>query len=278
MTDISAEIVKKLRETTNAGMMECKKALAEAGGDMEKAARILRERGMALATKRAARSTKQGIIASAAGADGKAASLAQVNCETDFVARNDNFKAFVAAVAARACTTDASLADEMKADVTAKIAEIGENIVITRHTRFVLQGTGVIGSYIHMGGKAGVLVEIACGKAATASSPELRELATDLAIHVAAESPRFFAPDSVPADVIATEREIYAKQMEGKPANIISKIVDGKMQKFFTEVCLMQQPFFKDPKQSVTALLAAKGKALQDTLTIRRYVRYQLGE
>lgn len=278
MAEISADMVKQLREATNVSMMECKRALVEAGGEMEKATRLLRERGIAIATKKASRATNQGVIASATTADGKTASLVQLNCETDFVARNDNFKIFVSQLAAKACSTDASLGETMKAELTAKIAEIGENMVITRNTRFVLQGTGAIASYIHMGGKVGVLVDVACEKADTASNPVFKELIKDLTLHIAASRPRYLTSDEIPADVVKSEREIYAKQVTGKPANIIDKIVDGKMKKFHEEVCFVNQLFVKEQKETITSLLDLKGKQIGDTLKIRRFARYQLGE
>ncbi len=278
MADITADIVKKLREATNVSMMECKRALVEANGDMDKATRLLRERGMAIAAKKASRATNQGIIASATTPDGKISSLIQVNCETDFVAKNENFRNFVAQLAGKACSTDENLGESMKAELTAKIAEIGENIVITRNTRFVLASTGSIASYIHMGGKVGVLVDLACEQPATAGNPVFKELIKDLTLHVAASRPRYLVAADVPADIISAEREIYAKQVTGKPANILEKIVDGKMKKFYEEVCLVNQLFVKEQKVNITALLEAKGKELNDRLTIRRFARYQLGE
>jgi elongation factor Ts len=278
MAEISADIVKKLREATNVSMMECKRALVEAGGDMEKATRILRERGIAIATKKASRATKQGIIASATTPVGKTASLIQVNCETDFVARNTTFITFVNQLAVKACTTDENLGETMKSELTAKVVETGENLAITRNTRFVLQGTGAIASYIHMGGKVGVLVDVACEKTETINNPVFKELVKDLTLHVAASRPKYLTSAEVPADVISTERGIYAKQVTGKPANIVDKIVDGKMKKFYEENCLVNQLFVKEQKVTISSLLDTIGKQTGDTLKIRRFVRYQLGE
>jgi elongation factor Ts len=278
MAEISAELVKKLRDATNVSMMECKRALVESEGDLDKAARILRERGIAVAAKKANRTTNQGLIASFTTPDGKTTSLVQVNCETDFVARNAGFQTFVAEIAQKGAATDAALGDGMKDVLVAKIAEIGENIVISRNTRFALQGAGRIQPYIHLGGKVGVLIEIGCGKAATADAPAFAELIKDLSLHVAACSPRYLKPADVPADEVTAERAIYAKQVEGKPAQIVEKIVDGKMKKFYADTCLVDQPFVKEPKQSVTDLLNETGKSLGDVLTIRRFVRYQLGQ
>jgi len=277
MAEITAAQVKALREATNVSMMECKRALVEADGDMDNATKLLRERGMAVAAKKASRAANQGLIISASSADGSIKSLAEVNCETDFVARNADFQTFAASIAEKAIATDANLADELKDELVAKVAEIGENLILRRNIRFELGGNGIVESYIHLGGKVGVLVELACGKADTAQQASFKELARDMTLHVAACSPAFLTSDEVPADVVASERAIYAAQVKDKPAQIIDKIVDGKMQKFFAESCLISQGFVKEPKQSVTQLLEEKGKELGDTITIKRFVRYQLG-
>ncbi|MDI6774653.1 MAG: translation elongation factor Ts [Verrucomicrobiota bacterium] len=278
MAEISAELVKQLRDATNVSMMECKKALVEAGGNMEQATRILRERGMAVAAKKAARATNQGLIASAAGADGRTRSLVEVNCETDFVARNATFGAFVKSLAEKACETDAPLADRMKEALTAKIAEIGENLLIRRNMRYAPQGKGAVASYIHLGGKVGVLVELGCEKDETPASQLFKDLMRDLTLHVAACNPQYLTSNDVPADVLTAEREIYAKQVKNKPQAVIQKIVDGKLQKFYEEMCLLNQGFVREPKQSVAALLTQKGKELGDPPAIRRFARYQLGQ
>jgi elongation factor Ts len=278
MAEITASIVKQLRDATNVSMMECKRALVEADGDMDKATRLLRERGVAVAAKKATRAANQGLLASAAGEGGKVASLVEVNCETDFVARNATFVAFVRKMAEAACATDDSLAERVKDEVVAKIAETGENIIVRRNLRYALQGTGALRSYIHLGGKVGVLVEVAAEKDETLRNETFMELVKDLTLHVAACAPRFLTPSEIPAAEIAAEREIYAKQVQNKPPQIIDKIVDGKLKKFYADVCLVEQPFVKEAKQSVSALLAEKGKAVGDKLTVRRFVRWQLGE
>ncbi len=277
MATITAAQVKELRDATAVSMMDCKKALQETDGNMEEATRLLRERGMAVAAKRAAKATNQGIIASSKSDDGKTVGLVEVNCETDFVSRNDSFKAFVDAMAVKAVTTDEPLSDVCADALTDQIASIGENLKIRRNVRFELQGTGAIGDYIHMGGKVGVLVELGSEKEETTAAPAFQQLLRDLALHVAACSPAHLVPDEVPADVLEAERAIFAKQVEGKPEQIIDKIVEGKIRKFYSEICLVEQGFVKEPKQSITDLLAEAGKALDDTLTIRRFVRYQLG-
>jgi len=278
MAEITAEMVKKLREATNVSMMECKRALVEAEGDMAKATRLLRERGMAVAAKKSTRAANQGLVAAGKADGGKIVALVEVNCETDFVARNANFVAFVATLAEAACKTDAGLAEQVKATVIAKVAEIGENIVVRRHVRYVLGGKGAIASYIHLGGKVGVMVELGCEKDATAAADTFKEVIRDLTLHVAAAHPRCLKPGDVPAEEIASEREIYAKQVTDKPPQVVEKIVDGKLKKFFQDVCLVEQMFVRDPKLTIAALLSQKSRDLGDTLTIRRFVRYQLGE
>lgn len=278
MTEISASLVKELREETNVGMMECKRALVEAGGDKTKAVKILRERGMAIADKKASRAANQGVIVSAIADQGKIGSLIEVNCETDFVAKNEGFKAFVQKLAEKAATMDGSLADAVQTDVKAKIAEIGENIIVRRNIRFVVQGTGMVGTYIHHGSTVGVMLELGCQKAETCGRQEFKDLAKDICLHITANNPQFADRTKVTAEVAAAEREIYAKQVVGKPANIIEKIVDGKMGKFYEQVCLVDQPFVKDQEKRVSAVIQEKEKVLGDTITIGRYVRFQMGE
>lgn len=277
MPEITATLVKNLRDATNVSMMECKRALVESAGDVEKAMRLLRERGMAVAAKKASRVANQGLVATAASPDGKTVSLIEVNCETDFVARNQTFITFVRSLAERGLQSEGDLAEAVQAETTAKVAEIGENIVVRRNTRYVLQGPGAISAYIHLGGKVGVLLELGCQKDATVTSPDFQEVLRDLALHVAASKPRYLKPEEVAADELTAEREIYAKQVQDKPAQIVDKIVDGKIKKFYQEICLIEQGFVKEPKLSVRSLLADKGKALSDTLEIRRYVRFEVG-
>jgi elongation factor Ts len=277
MTEISATLVRELREATNVSMMECKKALTETNGDMAKATKLLRERGMAVAAKRAAKSTNAGVVAAAASPDGKTSALVEVNCETDFVARNEGFQVFVRNMAQKALSTDAQLSEQASDELAAQVAAIGEKIVIRRNVRFTLKGTGAIATYIHMGGKVGVLVEVGCGKAETTQADAFKVLISDLTLHVAACCPLYLTSAEVPADVLAAEREIYAKQVQDKPAQIVDKIVDGKIKKFYADTCFVDQLFVKEQKETITQLLASKGKELGDTLSIRRFVRYQMG-
>jgi len=278
MAIITASLVKELRDATKVSMMECKKALQEADGDIDAAMICLRERGMAVAAKKATRTANQGLIASSSAEDGNTLSLVEVNCETDFVTRNQTFIDFVKLVSDKALGTDEELSALMKDELTAKIAEIGENMKIKRNVRYIAPGNNAVASYIHLGGKVGVLVELSCEKAETKDAPALKELIKDITLHVAAMAPKYLNSDSVDAEEIVSERAIYAKQVEGKPENIIDKIVDGKMNKFFSEICLVNQGFVKEPKQSITELLAEVGKNVNDKIEIVRYVRFQLGE
>ena len=276
MAEITAAMVQELREATNVGMMECKRALVEAGGDKEKAVRLLRERGLAIAAKKASRAANQGLIAAAC--DGRAGALIEINCETDFVAKNDNFKAFVKELAGRALgMADSTITEVTKAEMAAKIAEIGENLVAKRNLRYVAQGAGLVATYIHHNGKLGVMIELGLGKEATAANAAVQSLAKELALHIAASAPKYLGRADVPADVVAAEREIFAKQVTGKPANIVDKIVDGKIGKFYSQVCLVDQGYFEEPETAVSKVLETKGKEVGDTLTIRRFVRWQLG-
>lgn len=278
MATITAALVKELREETGVGMMECKKALVEANGDKAAAVKILREAGMAIAAKKASRTAKQGIIAAEVSADGKSGRMVEINCETDFVAKNDGFKAFVAELLADAAgVEDNGLAAAQKAKIDAKIAEIGENIVARRNVTLAVEGTGAIASYVHLGGKLGVLVELGFGKAESAANETLKTLLADLTLHICAAAPLCIERSGVPAETVAAEREIYAKQVEGKPANIIDKIVAGKLDKFYSQVCLLEQAFVKDQDKTISQLLAETGKAIGDELVVRRFVRWQLG-
>jgi len=278
MAEISAALVKELREETNVGMMECKKALVEAAGDKAAAVKILRERGLAIAGKKASRTAKEGQIASEVMQGGRMGVMVEVNCETDFVARNTVFQAFLKTVVEKAKTVQGDIAEAMKDEVTAKITEIGENIILRRSVRYELQGQGIVASYIHLGGKVGVLLEVGCEKGETSQKDSFKEVVKDITLHIAASNPQYLTRKDVPESVLQAEREIYAKQVENKPANIIEKIVAGKMEKFYAMTCLVEQGFVKDPEQTITELLAVKSKEIGDTLAIRRFTRYQVGQ
>jgi elongation factor Ts len=277
MVEINAALVKELREETNVGMMECKRALVDAGGDKAKAVQLLRERGIAVAGKKASREVKSGLIAARTDDGGRVGAMVEVNCETDFVARNETFQAFVAGMLDRALAVDAELAPAVATEVNEAIQKIGENIIVRRNLRFERQGEGLVATYVHLGSKLGVMLELGATKAETAAHPDVQQLARDLTLHIAANRPPYLDPSAVPAEVVQAERAIYAKQVENKPANIVDKIVDGKMGKYYTTVCLVDQPFVKNPDVTVTQLLADTGKAVGDTLNVRRFAIFQLG-
>lgn len=278
MTVISASLVKELREETGLGMMECKNALTETAGDKAKAIQILRERGMAIAGKKASRTANEGRVAASVLNEGKLGVMIEVNCETDFVAKNENFQGFLQKLLSKApSAADGQLAELVKDEVMAKIAEIGENIVVRRNLRYEVKGEGAVVSYIHLGSKVGVLLEIGCDKAGTTATAAFKDVAKDVSLHIAATSPQCVRREEVDAALIAQERAIYAKQVEGKPANIVEKIVTGKLEKFYSQIVLPEQMFVKDPEKTVAQILQAAGKALGDNLVIRRFARYQVG-
>jgi len=287
---ISAQLVKELRDKTGAGMMDCKKALTESGGDLDTAVKWLREKGISKAAKKADRAAKEGLVFAQLDESGKSGVLIEVNCETDFVAKNENYQAFVAELAnvvsaAGAADIEAALAvphgdGTVATFVQEKVIEIGENLQFRRMERYDVSGTGVVASYIHLGGKVGVLLEVGCENEATTGTDGFRELVKDLTLHIAATAPAGLSPDDIPAELVESEKDVFRKQMEnsGKPAEIIEKIVTGKLGKFYSENCLLEQGFVKDPDTTISTLLEAKGKELGDTLVIRRFTRFGLGE
>jgi elongation factor Ts len=279
MAEITVATINDLRQRTNAGMMDCKKALIETNGDMDAAIKILREKGLAIQVKRADKESKEGIIKAIVAADGNTIALAEVNTETDFVAKTDNFKNFVTAVTQKVMEKGENIGDSMKDELMTIISQTGENVKVRRTARYELSGTGKIESYIHMGGKVGVIVEVACGKTETATHASFVELVHDLALQIAAAAPRYLVSEEVPADVVDAEKDIYRNQLaeQKKPANIIENILKGKIQKFYSDICLIHQPFVKEPKLSITDIVNACAKATGDTVTIKRFVRFQLG-
>jgi elongation factor Ts len=274
--NVTAESVRQLRERTGAGMMECKRALVETGGDLDTAAELMRKQGLAKADKKATRVAAEGVIALARSADGHAAVLVEINCETDFVARGDDFTAFAKDVAelalqARPGDTDALLAQKLPSGETvderrrALIAKIGENISVRRFER--IESSGELGGYLH-GTRIGTLVALEGGDPS---------LARDLAMHVAASNPRHLSAAEVPADHVAHERGILTEQAaldpknKGKPEQVLARIIEGKLAKSLAEITLLGQPFVKDPDQSVEKLLlGAKARVL-------RFARLEVG-
>ncbi len=292
MADITASMVKELRECTGAGMMECKKALSETEGDLDKAVDYLRTRGLAALAKKAGRATNEGAIASYITEDGKTGVLVEVNCETDFVGRNAEFLGFVNQIAeqvATAAPTDVTDLHQQTVDsrglsveeiLGETVAKLGENMGIARFERVVVEGTGAVISYIHGGGKIGVLVEFGFTKPETGSNPGFVTFAKDVAMQVAAASPLYTRREMVPQDVVDHEMGIYMAQAaeSGKPEAIQEKMAQGRMQKYYKEVCLVEQAFVKEPEISVEQYAARVGKELGDELNIVDFTRWVLGE
>lgn len=276
MAEITAAAVAKLREMTNAGMMDCKKALTEATGDMDKAVDILRKKGAATAAKKATREAREGVVAQYIAPGGRLGVLVEVNCETDFVARNDMFRAFAEDVAKKLANDPQTNLD---ADREGAVAKLRENIKIPRHARMEVSGNGMVAAYIHTGAKVGVLVEVGAGKEATVGSEDFKQLVKDITLQIAAGNPYTVSRDQVAADVLAKEREIAAEQVKNKPPQAITKIVEGKLEKFYQGYCLLDQGFVKKNSEvSVKDHIASVAKGFEDEVTIRRFVRFQVGE
>jgi elongation factor Ts len=282
-------MVKKLRDQTGAGMMECKSALTEANGNFEEANTILRKRGLASAAKKAGRATSEGLIAHRVAADHSTGTLAEVNCESDFVARTPDFQQLMSDVLDLAdnagdSATAAWLQDPegaVKKRVAATIAKLGENIGVSRIARF----TGdYVGQYIHtVGGKLGVQVEFGGVTPEVRNRDEFKSLVREITMHIAAAnpSPRYLTREAVPADVLDKERGIYRAQMEssGKPANIIDKIIEGKLGAFYQQVVLLEQEsVIRETKPKVKDVVAEANKALGASVTIKRFARLKVGE
>lgn len=272
---ITASMVKELRERTGAGMMDCKKALTQTEGDMDKAVDFLREKGLAAAAKKASRVAAEGVVEAYVSEDAKVGVIVEINCETDFVAKTDNFQEMVSAIAAHIAKTnpadvDALNASEIEAGktvadlVTESIAKIGENISLRRFARYEVE-EGMVAAYIHAGGKIGVLVNLKGGNA---------ELGKDIAMHVAAANPSYLNREQVPTAELEHEKAVLSEQArnEGKPEKIIEKMVTGRIQKYYKEVCLLDQEFVKDPDFTVAKLAAANNTEIVD------FARFQLGE
>lgn len=309
MAEISAQLVKQLREMTGAGMMECKKALQKADGDLQKAEVVLRESGIAGATKKATRSTKQGIISSHIADGGKLGVLVEVNCESDFVARTEDFQALVSDIAAHIASTkpkyvrveevteaeranfkehEALYEQKFAGDqsgtigdlVKSKIAKLGENIVVSRFALYEIPGNGLVGSYIHTGGQIGVLLEVEVTDQGVTSQDDFKTLVRDIAMQVAAASPQYVNKDKVPADVLEKERSIQRARAlgEGKPEKMVDKIAEGRMSKFYEEVCLLEQPFIRENTISVADLIKTAAGKLGGKIDVTRFVRFKVGD
>jgi elongation factor Ts len=284
MAEITTAMVKELREQTGAGMMDVKRALTEAGGNMEEATKILRKKGLAAATKKAGRITSEGVVQ--AYTSGKIGVLVEVNSETDFVARTDQFRQFADEVAKRIAKSKAKTVQDLlnepwNGETVAQkahgvIAKIGENVTIRRFERYEAAPGATIGTYIHAGGKIGVMVELVANN----KNDRAADVSRDVAMHIAAAEPRFIRREDVTPTDLNTEREIAREQAikSGKPENIVEKMVSGKLEKFYGEACLLEQPYIRNDKQSVGDYLKTAGKEAGCAYTVTRFVRYKLGE
>jgi len=287
---ITADMVKKLRDRTGAGMMECKAALTEANGDFEEANTILRKRGLASAAKKAGRATGEGLIGSRLSTDRATGILVEVNCESDFVARTPDFQQLIQDVLTEIEKAGDAAGEgwlqnpdgPIKKRVAASIGKLGENIAVPRFVRFA--GSGYVGQYIHaVGGKIGVQVEFGAVTPAIRDREEFTNLVKEIAMHIAAVSPtpQYLTRDQVPPEAIEKEKSIYRAQIaaEGKPANIVEKIVDGKLGSFYGQVVLLEQPsVVRDQKMTVKQVLTSAAQALGAPVTITRFARLKVGE
>jgi len=290
--EVTANLVKELREMTGAGMMDCKKALAATDGDMDKAIEFLREKGLAAAEKKAGRIAAEGMVGSNVSADGQIAAIVEVNSETDFVAKNEKFRDYVAAVAAQAANSTANDMDTffaekwaldtsmtVKEELSSMIAVIGENMNIRRFERIVAED-GFVMSYIHGGGRIGILVEIA----STVNNAEVQEAAKNVAMQIAAMSPKYVDQSEISADFIAHEKDILKAQIMNdesnakKPENIIEKMLEGRLLKELKEFCLVDQVYVKDGDLSVGKYLESVSKQVGAPVAVKRFVRFETGE
>lgn len=285
---ISTADIKQLREATGVGILDCKKALQESEGDIDQAIELLRKRGLASAAKKTNREANEGLISAWVSDDGQTGVLIEVNCETDFVARTDDFKEFVDALvrqlvaqanidSAEALLAAPSIDDgsqTVQERLTETIAKLGENIIVRRVARLHVDG-GLVDNYIHIGGRVGVLVAMT----GEAGSDGFVELLHDLALQIAAVAPRYVSEAEVPAEVIEAEKEIYRAQLaeENKPADIKERIIEGKVKKWYSEVTLLNQVFVKDNNLTIAQLLKNKSKELGSDLTVQSFARFELG-
>ncbi len=290
---ITAAQVKELREQTGAGMMDAKNALVEAGGDMDKAVELLRQKGLATAAKKSGRQAAEGLVHAEIQNNGKIGALVEVNCETDFVARGDAFTDMVRNLAAKLVETKAQDVDaflkkpsgELAGDtihdyVTEKIGQIKENLQVRRFALYERIEPGLIHAYIHTGGKIGVLAELACQKDETAGKPDFQQLAKDVCMQVASAAAEFVTTDDIPQSVVEEEKrvEMGKEDLQNKPEDIRAKIVEGRVQKLLSQRVLVEQPFIKDPGKTVGELLKEISGSLGDDIGVVRFTRYVLGE
>ena len=290
MADITAAMVKDLRERTGQPMMDCKKALGETGGDVDKAIDLLRKKGMAVMEKRSGRDTKEGRIVSKVSDDGKVSALAMLCSETDFTSKSDEFGVVSQALVASLLNAPGvpesveALGEVVAEDgrkcsdhVDSIVSKTGEKITIGQFAKYELAGPGLLFCYVHFNNKIGALVQIDAENQAVADNDITKELAADLAMHITAVNPQALSREDVDPELVAKEREVAAAQVKDKPAEFIEKIVDGKMNKWFQQSVLLEQPFVKDDKKSVGELIDEISKAAGGKLILKRFARLQIG-
>jgi elongation factor Ts len=288
MAEISASIVVKLRKISGQGMMDCKKALEEANGDMDKAMEILRKKGLATLVRRAERETSEGAVVSWQSKDGKEAALATLCCETDFVAKSDDFVQLARDIRDYLGSSAADQGPEnvlgtivagrtFQEVLTEVVSKTGEKMQVGDYARFRIQGAGLIGTYIHFNNKVGSMVQIDTSDAQVAQAPSIRQAASDIAMHITASKPIALDVASLDPQVVEREKAIYAAQVQNKPPEVVNRIVEGKLKKFYSEYCLLQQPFVKDDSKSVQQVLAEAAKQAGGQASIRQFVRFEVG-
>jgi elongation factor Ts len=288
MAEISASMVMKLRKMSGQGMMDCKKALEEANGDVEQAIDILRKKGLATLSKRAERETTEGVVVGKTSKDGKTAAMATLCCETDFVTRSDDFAAAATKLGefALACPAEkgvenilgTSVDGKRFSDIVSEVAsKTGEKIQVGDFAKYKLDGPGLISTYIHFNGKVGTMVQIETGDEKTAGTDALKQTAADIAMHITATKPLALDKGGVDSKTIEREKGIFAEQVKNKPASIVDKIVEGKMKKFFAENCLIEQQFVKDDSKTVAQVLDEATKQAGGSAKIKRFVRFEVG-
>lgn len=288
MAEISASAVMKLRSRSGQGMMDCKKALQEADGDIDLAMEILRKKGLATLAKRAERETSNGLVVSKMADGGKTGVLVSLCCETDFVAKSRDFVATADLLAeyALVCPADEGVDALLQTAKSGKtfndvltelVSKTGEKTLVGDYTRFKLDGPGLITAYVHFNSKVGTMVQLEVSDPKVAQTEDLQRAMMDIAMHITASKPLALDKSGIDPKVIEQERAVYAEQVKNKPAEIVNRIVDGKMSKFFAENCLLEQPFVKDDSKTVQQVLAGAAKAAGGTATIKRFVRFEVG-
>ena len=288
MAEISAATVMKLRKMSGQGMMDCKKALQEANGNIDQAMDSLRKKGLATLAKRAERETTEGLVVCKSSPDGKTSVLATLCCETDFVAKSDGFVATAKTLTdyALVCPADQGAENILESVVDGKkfsdiltetVSKTGEKTQVGDYAKYKLDGPGLISTYIHFNDKVGTMVQIDTSDDNVAAADVLKQTASDIAMHITATKPLALNKDDIDSEIIEREKNIFAEQVKNKPANIIEKIVEGKMRKFFAENCLLDQPFVKDDSKSVEQVLSDAAKQAGGEATIKRCVRFEVG-